>query len=254
MAVNSGPGSIPSNNNLIYYLDPGNPICYPGSGNDVFNLLNISQTGSFKNEAGFSKTNVGSFFSNGTSYTCIDSGFPTASLEIDKITISQWFFCEGGTTLRNSQQLYNFANGNNGVFTEFSNAFGNWYIYWAVADASAFPDNDLRISIKPSGGSEQYVFSNQWNQIVLTLDLTQADSDKAKVYANGDLVPFDSGYSALTVDTLGSGSILSIGGNKASSNAAVSFSGSLGPFQIYNRALSSDEVLDNYNALKGRFI
>jgi len=29
--------------------------------------------------------------------------------------------------------------------------------------------------------------------------------------------------------------------------------GNIGPVQIYNRALSSNEVLHNYNALKGRF-
>ena len=216
--------------------------------------INSNITGSFENEAGFNGNNGGSFFSNGTSQTYINSGLPTASLEINKITVCTWFFCEGGTSLRNSQQLYNFANGNNGVYTEFSNQFGSWYLYWAIADASSYPDNDLRIKIKPSGGSEQYVFSNQWNQIVLTLDLTQADSDKANVYANGDLVPFDSGYSALTVSTLGSGSMLSIGGDRKSSNAAISFSGSLGPFQIYNKALSASEVAQNYNALKNRFI
>jgi hypothetical protein len=239
---------------LVFYVDPANKESYPGSGTEITDLINSNITGSFENEAGFNENNGGSFFSNGTSQTYINSGLPTASLEINKITVSQWFFCEGGTTSRNSQQLYNFANGNNGVFTEFINQFGNWYVYWAIADASAFPDNDLRISIKPSGGSEQYVFSNQWNQIVLTLDLTQADSDKANVYANGDLVPFDSGYSALTVSTLGSGSMLSIGGDRKSSNAAISFSGSLGPFQIYNKALSASEVLQNYNALKNRFI
>jgi len=31
------------------------------------------------------------------------------------------------------------------------------------------------------------------------------------------------------------------------------FNGKLGPMQIYNRALSANEVLHNYNALKGRF-
>ena len=31
------------------------------------------------------------------------------------------------------------------------------------------------------------------------------------------------------------------------------FNGNIGPYHIYNRALSSTEVLHNYNALKGRF-
>jgi hypothetical protein len=31
------------------------------------------------------------------------------------------------------------------------------------------------------------------------------------------------------------------------------YNGALGPLHIYNRALSANEVLHNYNALKGRF-
>ena len=31
------------------------------------------------------------------------------------------------------------------------------------------------------------------------------------------------------------------------------FQGSIGPIHIYNRTLSANEVLHNYNALKGRF-
>ena len=31
------------------------------------------------------------------------------------------------------------------------------------------------------------------------------------------------------------------------------FNGNIGPAQIYNRALSANELLHNYNALKGRF-
>jgi hypothetical protein len=36
-------------------------------------------------------------------------------------------------------------------------------------------------------------------------------------------------------------------------NSVEFFSGSFGYFQIYNRALSASEVLQNYNALKSRF-
>jgi len=32
------------------------------------------------------------------------------------------------------------------------------------------------------------------------------------------------------------------------------FRGNIGPVHVYNRALSANEVLHNYNALKGRFV
>jgi hypothetical protein len=34
---------------------------------------------------------------------------------------------------------------------------------------------------------------------------------------------------------------------------SYAFNGNIGPIQIYNRALSANEVLHNYNALKSRF-
>ena len=40
-------------------------------------------------------------------------------------------------------------------------------------------------------------------------------------------------------------------GNDGSNNA--DWNGNIGPINYYNRALSSTEVLHNYNALKGRF-
>jgi len=43
---------------------------------------------------------------------------------------------------------------------------------------------------------------------------------------------------------------IKIGTNNTATN---SFDGNIGPVQIYNRALSSNEVLHNYNALKSRF-
>jgi hypothetical protein len=35
--------------------------------------------------------------------------------------------------------------------------------------------------------------------------------------------------------------------------SSYAFDGDMGPFHVYNRALSANEVLHNYNALKGRF-
>jgi hypothetical protein len=46
---------------------------------------------------------------------------------------------------------------------------------------------------------------------------------------------------------------LIIGGRLLNGSVNAAFNGDIGPVQIYNRALSASEVLQNYNALKSRF-
>ena len=36
-------------------------------------------------------------------------------------------------------------------------------------------------------------------------------------------------------------------------NTSFTFDGNMGPFHIYNRALSANEILYNYNGMKARF-
>jgi len=61
---------------------------------------------------------------------------------------------------------------------------------------------------------------------------------------NGPLYPQSNINSGIDTGTI------KIGTNR---NATNSFDGNIGPCHIYNRALSANEVLHNYNALKGRF-
>jgi hypothetical protein len=75
------------------------------------------------------------------------------------------------------------------------------------------------------------------------------DGESAKIYINGALANTATPPSTLTIDY--SSVVLSgIGGNGAGTNL---WKGQIGPVQIYNRALTPNEVLHNFNALKGRF-
>ena len=75
------------------------------------------------------------------------------------------------------------------------------------------------------------------------------DGVSAKIYINGFLANTATPPSTLTIDystVVNSG----IGGNGVGTNR---WQGQIGPVQIYNRALTPNEVLHNFNALKGRF-
>ena len=75
-------------------------------------------------------------------------------------------------------------------------------------------------------------------------------NNTGKIYFNGSLS--NSGTYTLT-HYMGKIYLGAGGGNLASLTSAGMWNGNIGPIHFYNRALSENEVLHNYNALKGRF-
>ena len=97
--------------------------------------------------------------------------------------------------------------------------------------------------------SNTVLADNTWYCIILTT-LTSGSNVTTTLYINGtqDLTATATNHSNLS--DLQNG--LTIGHWEATGNQN-NFNGQIGNCQIYNRALSSTEVLHNYNALKGRF-
>lgn len=94
----------------------------------------------------------------------------------------------------------------------------------------------------------------EWNLITIT-DIGQLVSDNLSCYVNGELVNTGTGAllngSQMNPGTINTGQ-LNIGrGNSSTFNTYLI--GSLGPCMAYDRALTPNEVLRNYNALKSRF-
>jgi len=97
--------------------------------------------------------------------------------------------------------------------------------------------------------SNTVLADNTWYCIIL-ITLTSGSNITTTLYINGtqDLTATATNHSNLS--DLQNG--LTIGHWEAPGNQN-NFNGQIGNCQIYNRALSSSEVLHNYNALKGRF-
>ena len=94
----------------------------------------------------------------------------------------------------------------------------------------------------------------EWNLITIT-DIGQLVSDNLSCYVNGELVNTETGTllngSQMNPGTINSGQ-LNMGKGSASTFSTF-LNGSLGPCMMYDRALTPNEVLRNYNALKSRF-
>ena len=97
--------------------------------------------------------------------------------------------------------------------------------------------------------SNTVLADNTWYCIIL-ITLTSGSNVTTTLYINGtqDLTATATNHSNLS--DLQNG--LTIGHWEATGNQN-NFNGQIGNCQIYNRTLSSTEVLHNYNALKGRF-
>ncbi len=114
-------------------------------------------------------------------------------------------------------------------------------------------DSNAYFEVGNTSNSFGYVSntSTQWQQLVMVFDGNQTgNSNRLKAYINGVLqtltffnnIPATSGASNSVFSI---GNTQGIGGNFSDGNIAQ--------VSIYNRALSSTEILQNYNAQKSRF-
>ena len=87
---------------------------------------------------------------------------------------------------------------------------------------------------------------NVWYHIVAV-----KNSSNVKIYANNSIVVSKTFGSATLNDTYNYN--LSIGGYTSVNTLSQAFHGKIANVKIYNRALSANEVEQNYNATKGRF-
>ena len=90
--------------------------------------------------------------------------------------------------------------------------------------------------------------TSEWRNVVYVIT-TSGSTQTLKAYQNGTLVSTDTNTST-TYHWVGTIGNLALG---VGHNTSREWDGNIGNFMTYNRALSAAEVLQNYNALKGRY-
>jgi hypothetical protein len=223
MAVKGGPNTVTSG--LVLELDAGNIKSYPGTGTTWFDKSGNANNGTLTNGPTFNTGSLGSIVFDGVD-DYVNTTFK-ASISIDNgnpFTISA-FFKTGNMT----QQMLVACPDSPRFYIEVFNRSGVLVSHWGIGN-----NNN-------SSTSTAIINLNQIYNYVTTYD-----GNIAKGYLNGVLTD---------TDTIGSQSyntnFLQIG--KYASFLPLYFLGSIYTTQIYNRALSAQEVLQNYNATKSRF-
>lgn len=135
----------------------------------------------------------------------------------------RWF--AGQRDYDNDDHNYYYAN--SATMTSFT----DWYHQCCVFD----------LGDKLGGGSKIYTYTNGSLNTTGTQNTTGSANWYSNTYYSGNKY-------------LGASNRNQTTGLNAESSKSNGADGKLGPFKIYNKALTSEEVLQNYNALKRRYI
>ena len=235
MAAKGGPDII--TNGLILNLDAGNPKSYPGSGNTWYDLAGGGYHATLYNSPTFGETaGVKSIICDGTNdwigNTTLPGGHTDFTLEL--------MFYHNGTDQNSSYGIMSMGgNGNYGPMI-YSHTSGRNGHYFPGSPGGSYP-----------GGMTSWT-NLQWNVYTLVYGNTKTDSSTGyhSVYVNGQ---YTSGRTNYNYHNSGMGRGSNGYGLSTYTNGSNTYKGSYSQFRIYNRALSAQEIANNYNANRQRY-
>ena len=219
MAFGRGPSIV--KDGLVLALDAANTKSYPGVGTVWKDLSGNGNDGTLVNGPTLVEGNLGSIEFDG-----IDDYVSVLPGSYSEYTVN--FICKWISSVGTQGRLFG------------TNASGTY----TIRDPS-----NINFHYNPLGGSPSSVTlsSNvnvgygKWTNVTLTVS---ALNTEVKIYVNGILR-----NSSSVIPSVNLSGTMFIGAQNTSLRANCSF----GFFQLYNRALTPEEILQNYNATKGRY-
>jgi len=227
MSFNYSPKTITSG--LVMCLDAANTKSYPGSGTTWTDLSGKGNHGTLTNGPTFNSSNLGSIVFDGVDdYVNILNS--TNLNPVKNMTISSWV----NITSFNNTYIGILDKYNGGTSTGFAVYIPNV----SGIQRFRFLNNATSYSEVTATSS---ISTGLWYNVTCTYDGTNIN-----IYVNGS---FESSASC-SGNNNGNSDAVKLGGDGASTNYTNM---KLASVQIYNRDLTSTEILQNYNALKTRF-
>ena len=212
--------SIVVTDGLQVYLDAANARSYSGSGNSIYDLSGTGNTSALVNGPTYNSSNLGSIVLDGTNdYINVNS--LANILPYTSYTKTAYFY------------VTSFSTANNII----SGGFSGQHAFWLQASNKLYAGHN---------GAWTTVTGNT----TLSLNtwyfgaVTYSNTSGWKLYLNGR----EDGTSADTTTFTGNQEIV-IGAYSTGNN----FTGRISYVQVYNRALTATEILQNYNATKRRY-
>jgi hypothetical protein len=224
-------------NGLVLNVDAGNPLSYTGSGTTWTDLSASATNAALTNGPTYGNFNNGCITFDGVN----DWGIITnpSTLKNQNFTISIWIYPQ---TQNNAViGILDFGHSGsigNAWVVQSEDALTNQYYYFAYWDGSAF---------QPTGsfgaGKGLQIKTGLWQNLTYTKNGTAVVG-----YLNGiQIYSATAGSSTVSYGTKN----VTIAG--VTNESARYFKGNIPSVQIYNRGLSSSEVIQNFNATRVRY-
>lgn len=221
MAFYRGPNVV--TNGLVLSLDAANPKSYPGSGTTWNDLSGNNITGSLINGPTFNTSNGGNFGFVTDDYVVMEEN---SSLNTQTPSVEVWI-----KTNATTQNGFWFEKGT--VNSQYSLFQEGSTIVWRQSNRSQYTN------------TATYITTTNWAQVAGTYT-----SGDRKTYINGVAVTSDTEVGAVSTNTNG----MSIGVYGGFNGArGYYYNGNIAIVRVYNKVLTSSEILQNYNATKARF-
>jgi len=219
---------------LVLYLDAANTRSYPGSGTTWSDLSRSGNNGTLVNGPTFNGANGGSIVFDGTNdYVATNLG-TLRSLTGTRSTLNIWF-----RTVNSSTRQVLLADWNSAGALET-----------ARLEISGFNISPNKVGGTINGISNSTpvqsttsIQNNTWYWVTILYNGTNT-----QLYLNGQL------EQSLATTERGSDSTGHVAIGRAGDFNGLYWNGNIANIQIYNRALSATEILQNYNATKNRYL
>lgn len=215
---------------LVYYVDAGNDLSYPGSGTDWADISG-DLTSTLTNGPTYNSNNGGYIDFDGTDDYVDVTGLDITALSA--FTLETWVYPTSSTSDESVMSRW---------FSSISTS--SFLLYWDVGTSLGFDwvtvntlNTIYRTGVTPANGT-----INAWNHVVATFSGSQLE-----LFVNGSSVA-----TAAFSGTLRSNSGLILGADVTV--GARNLAGNIAVAKVYDRVLTAAEVTQNYNALKNRFI
>lgn len=231
MGFYRGPNLV--TNGLVLALDAGNIKSYPGSGTTWLDKSGYGNNGTLTNGPTFDSGNGGSIVFDGSNDRVIGTNILSGSAYS---TLGGWV----KKTATSSHMSFGVLD-NEGVSSTDKRIEIVWYIN-GLLYAECGDNHNVWVNTTPPK------IDTNWHHICFTYDGTKPTNyTKIQIYFDGNpLSP--NGQSGTIPSTIPTTGPVVIGRrNTGHSN------GNISQVQIYNTALTAQEILQNYNATKSRF-
>ncbi len=231
MGITRGPNIV--TDGLMFAVDAANPSSYV-SGSTIWKDQTVNQNdGTLTNGPTFDSGNGGSIVFDGTN-DWVDCGNNTITKPSGPMTIEYWFKGKSASSNATTSGTTG-ASGQRGYMLAVNNGTAFYFVIASNSTTVKTLSHTLTFD-----HTQWYHFAGVYNP-----------STYMRIFINGNQVAETTSGVASSQYT-GNSNTLKIG-SRGDNTAYGVFDGNIASYKLYHKSLSPTEVLQNYNALKGRF-